>query len=153
MKKIFTKKQYIKHLSSSATKMGNDKKLKKQALNLISKADSYNWIHQTTWLGEPIINFPQDMFAVQEIIYKTKPDYIIELGVAWGGQMLFYSTLLNIIGGKKIIGVDIFIPNDLKQRLLSHKNLSKKISLIQGSSLDKKTIDKIKSIMENQKIL
>ena len=92
MKKIYTRHEYAKHLTKSAEDMDNDSELKRDALNLITKADTYNWIHQTSWFGEPIINLPHDMFALQEIIYKSKPDYIIELGVAWGGQLLFFST-------------------------------------------------------------
>ena len=51
--------------------------------------------------GWTVLNLPQDMFAIQEIIYSTKPDYIIEIGQAWGGGLLFYATLLKMFGGKK----------------------------------------------------
>ena len=151
MKKIFTKSNYLKHLSKSAKDMSKNQKLKQDAYKLISKADEYNWIHQTSWLGEPIINLPQDLFIIQEILHKTKPDNIIELGVAWGGQLLFYSNLMNILGGKKIIGVDIFIPNDLKKRLSKHKLFTKKVNLIKGSSTDPKIVDKISKLIGKSK--
>lgn len=148
---MYTKKEFQNHLRKSAMKMSKDQKLKKEAINLIRRADHYNWIHQTSWLGETIINLPQDMFMLQEIIFKTKPEYIIELGVAWGGQLLFFSTLMEILGGKKIIGVDIYIPNDLKRRLSSNKRLSKRIQLIKGSSIEEKNVSKIKNIIGNSK--
>lgn len=151
MKKIYTRDEYHHHLVNSAEKMAKDKSLKDEALNLISKADEYNWIHQTTWFGEPIINLPQDMFALQEIIFKTRPEYIIELGVAWGGQLLFFSTLMEVLGGKKIIGVDIYIPDDLKSRIYSNKKLSNRIELITGSSVEEENIDKIKNIVGKSK--
>ncbi len=151
MKKIYTRHEYAKHLTKSAEDMDNDSELKRDALNLITKADTYNWIHQTSWFGEPIINLPHDMFALQEIIYKSKPDYIIELGVAWGGQLLFFSTLMEILGGKKIIGVDIFIPEDLKERIFKHKKLTSRIELIEGSSLDEAIVKKIDKIIGNNK--
>lgn len=50
-------------------------------------------------MGEPILNTPQDIIAIQEIIFKTKPDYIVETGVAWGGSILFLASMLKIIGG------------------------------------------------------
>lgn len=148
---MFTKKEFKNHLSKSAMKMSNDKKLKKEAIDLIRRADHYNWIHQTSWFGETIINLPQDMFTIQEIIFKTKPEYIIELGVAWGGQLLFFSTLMEILGGKKIIGVDIYIPNDLRKRLSSNKKLAKRLQLIKGSSIEEKNVTKIKKIIGNSK--
>ena len=97
--------------------MNQDAKLKSDALKLFSKADKYRWIHQTKWFGEPVLNIAEDLFTIQDIIWRTKPDYIIETGVAWGGSSLFYSLLLNYIGGKKYIGVDIFIPSNLKKRI------------------------------------
>tara|TARA_B100001057_G_scaffold367749_2_gene371142 strand:+ start:1212 stop:1955 length:744 start_codon:yes stop_codon:yes gene_type:complete len=151
MKKIYTRSEFNDHLNNSANEMNNDKQLKQDALKLIAKADEYNWLHQTTWFGEPIINLPQDMFALQEIIFKTRPEYIIELGVAWGGQLLFFSTIMEILGGKKIIGVDIFIPDDLKERLYSNKKLSDRIELITGSSIEEENINKIKKIVGNSK--
>ena len=151
MKKIYTRSEFNDHLKYSANEMNNDKQLKQDALKLIAKADEYNWLHQTTWFGEPIINLPQDMFALQEIIFKTRPEYIIELGVAWGGQLLFFSTIMEILGGKKIIGVDIFIPDDLKERIYSNKKLSDRIELITGSSIEEENINKIKKIVGNSK--
>ena len=91
------------------------------------------------------------MFVIQEIIFDTKPDFIIEVGVAWGGSLLFYSSIMESIGGKAIIGIDIFIPDDLKKRIYSIKKLSKRINLINGSSTDSKIINKIKKIVGKSK--
>ena len=55
----------------------------------------YRVAHQTSWFGEPILQLPQDLFAIQEIIFKTKPDYIIEVGVAWSGSLLYYASIFN----------------------------------------------------------
>ncbi len=150
-KEIISKKFFLDINLKSAKKMKADKTLLKKSYEVLAKADKYRWIHQTTWLGEPILNLPQDMFAIQEIIWKSKPEYIIEVGVAWGGSLLFQSMLLDYTGGKKIIGVDIFLPKNLKQRIKNHKNLFKKIKLIHGSSIEIKTIEKIKKIIKKSK--
>mgnify|MGYP001559593672 CR=1 FL=1 len=153
-KKLFTREWYSKHLIKEAKKMAADKALQNQAMDMFIKSAEYGWYNQTEWFGEPTLNPAQDMFARQEIIYKTKPDYIIELGVAWGGSLLFYSTMMEIVGGKKIIGVDIYIPPDLVERINSHKKLSRRITLINGSSTEETTINKIKRIIgDNQKLL
>lgn len=131
--------------------MANDKRLQRDALDVLVRADRHMWIHQTTWLGEPILQFPQDMFALQEIIYKTRPDFIIETGVAWGGSLLFYASLMEILGGKKVIGIDIYIPPNLTKRLGRHKRLSRRIVLVKGSSVKDAVIRKVKKVVGNSK--
>src|SRR3989304_2130620 len=85
--------------------------------------------------------------AAQEIIFRTRPRYIIELGVAWGGSLLFYSTLMHVLGGDRVIGVDIFIPDDLRKRIGTFAAVSDRITLINGSSTAHQTLDQIKSIL------
>ena len=93
-KKIYTRQEFEDLRRKYALAMAQDSKLRRDALKVFTQSDRYYWIHQTNWLGEPILNLPQDMFALQEIIFKTKPRFIIELGIAWGGSLLFYSTLI-----------------------------------------------------------
>ena len=86
----------------AATKMAKDKNINKVATKIFVEADKkYRWLHQNTWMDEPILNIPQDIMATQEIIYKSRPEYIIETGVAWGGSTLFLASMLKIFGGKK----------------------------------------------------
>ena len=153
-KKIISKEEFLEVNKVAAQEMSEDSELQAKALDVLISADKYRWIHQGKWFGEPLLNLPQDMFAIQDIIWKTRPDYIIEVGVAWGGSLLFESTLLEILGGKKVIGVDIFIPEDLRSRLMSHKKISERIELIEGGSTDKSTLDRIKEIIgESKKVL
>lgn len=150
-KKILSRKEFQQVLDKSAEEMAADNRLQKNALDVLVQADKHKWIHQTTWMGEPILNVAQDMFAIQEIIFRTQPDFIIEVGTAWGGGLLFYSTLIEILGGKKVIGVDIFIPDDLKERVAGHKKLSRNIAWVEGSSTSDDSISKIKSILGDSK--
>ena len=112
-KKIISKQEFLEINDKSAHEMSLDKNLQNKALEVLIDADKHRWVHQATWFGEPLLNLPQDMFALQDIIWRTRPDYIIEVGVAWGGGLLFDATLLEMLGGKKVIGVDIFMPDDL----------------------------------------
>ena len=154
VKKLYTREEFEQLRLEKAGEMAADKVLIEEARQIMAKADRYYWLHQMNWFGEPVLNLPQDMFAFAEIIYRTRPEFIIELGVAWGGSLLFYSTLLQILGGKNVIGVDVYIPDDLKTRLASHGKISKKIILINGSSTNEGTVAKIKSILEgSRKIL
>lgn len=153
-KTIISKEEFIEINEQSAHNMSLDKELQSKALEVLVEADRYRWVHQSTWFGEPLLNLPQDMFAIQEIVWRTRPEFIIEVGVAWGGGLLFEATLLEMLGGKKVIGVDIFIPQDLRARLLSHGKLSERIELIEGSSTSTDTVTQIKSILgESKKVL
>lgn len=124
-----------------------DKAVQDQALDLLVKADRHNWIHQTNWFGEPILQLPQDVFTLQEIIFRTRPRFIIEVGVAWGGSLLFYSTLMHALGGERVIGIDVYIPDDLRARLERFGPLSERITLIQGSSVDPRIVEQVRAIV------
>lgn len=146
-KTIVTKEEFLRINEDAARAMSADKELQEKALEVMVQADRHRWIHQNTWFGEPLLNLPQDMFAVQDIIWRTRPEFVIEVGVAWGGGMLFEATLLEMLGGKKVIGIDIFIPPDLRQRLSGHGKLSERLELIEGSSTSDETLAKVKSIL------
>lgn len=150
-KKIYTREEFADLLRQSAKEMAADDELQRAALDVLIRADTHRWIHQTTWMGEPLLNLPQDMFAMQELIYLARPKYVVELGVAWGGGLLFYATLLEILGGEKAIGVDLFIPDDLRQRLMSHGRLSERIHLINGSTLEPDTVQQVKSLLDGSR--
>jgi len=150
-KKMYTRLEFEKLRQESAEKMAADQQLRQDALHVLVQADHYRWIHQTNWFGEPILNLPQDLFALQEIIYKTRPKYIIEIGIAWGGSLLFYSTIMQALGGEKIIGIDIYIPDDLKQRIGAFGAISDRIIWINGSSIDTNVVDQAKFILNGSK--
>lgn len=142
-----TRDEFEKLRHQWAEELSKDSAVQAQALDLLVKADRHNWIHQTSWFGEPILQLPQDMFVLQEIIFRTRPEYVIEVGVAWAGSLLFYATLMHALGGKKIIGVDIYIPDDLRARVRAFGALTERVELIQASSIETSTVDKIKSII------
>jgi cephalosporin hydroxylase len=146
-KKLYTRDEFESLRRNAAEEMVADRRLMQDALDLKIRAGRYYWVHQTNWMGEPILQLPQDMFAIQEIAFKTRPDFIIELGVAWGGSLLFYSSLMALLGGQKVIGVDIYVPDDLRERLGSHGALSDRIVLLNGSSVEGDTVNRIKAII------
>lgn len=150
-KTIVTKEEFIRIQEDAAKAMSADKELQQKALDVWVGADRHRWIHQSTWLGEPLLNLPQDMFAIQDIIWRTRPDFVIEVGVAWGGALLFEATLLELLGGKKVIGIDIFIPPDLRARLADHGKLSERLELIEGSSTSEETIAKVKKLISGSR--
>jgi len=150
-KKMLGRQEFEELRIKSASDMAARSELREQALDLMYKANHNMWIHQENWMGEPILNTAQDIMAMQEIIYRTRPKYIIEVGVAWAGMLLFYATLMEILGGEKIIAVDIYIPDELKERINAHQRLAHRIEWISASSIEGETINKIKNIVGSSK--
>ena len=118
-----------------------------------------NYVYNFTWLGVPVIQIPQDLQALQEIIWLAKPDLIIETGIAWGGSLIFSASMLAIlercgeISGGKVIGVDIDIRPHNRQNILAHP-LAEMIDLIEGSSVDHAVVDQVKEIAaRHQRVL
>jgi cephalosporin hydroxylase len=146
-KKLYTREEFEQLRRNAAREMMADERLVRDAIDVKVRAGKHYWVHQTNWFGEPILQLPMDMFAFQEVIFRTRPDYIIECGVAWCGSLLFYSTLMEVLGGKKILGIDIYIPDDLRQRIGAFGRLSERIELIKGSSVDPETVTRVKTIV------
>ena len=104
------------------------------------KRYSYNF----QWMGRPVIQYPQDLLAMQEIIWNTRPDLIIETGIAHGGSLVFYASMLELIGGPgRVVGVDVDIRKHNRVAIEAHP-MFKRISLIEGSSVDSATIEQVR---------
>jgi len=102
------------------------------------------YVYSFTWLGRPIIQLPEDMVRIQEVIYTVKPDVIIETGVAHGGSLVFYASLCKAMGKGRVVGVDIEIRPHNRTAIEQHP-LFPHITLIEGSSVDLKIIEAVKA--------
>lgn len=120
---------------AQAVALGRDAKLFAAATDLLVATDKYDYTYLWSWLGVPIIQFPADIMATQEVIWATKPDIIIETGVARGGSVLFMASLLEFIGKGKVIGVDIDIRAHNRDSIEQHP-MAKRVRLIEGPSTD-----------------
>jgi len=108
----------------------------------------YRLTHDVTWMGVPIIQFPEDILMMQELIWKVRPDVIIECGLAHGGSALFYASLFELIGKGYVIGVDVEIRQYNKIAIQNHP-LSHRIKMIEGSSTSKETFERIKEMIKH----
>jgi cephalosporin hydroxylase len=128
-----------------------DKELKEYALKFMLGAAAHKYTYNFTWLGRPIIQYPQDMVALQEIIWQVKPDLIIETGIAHGGSLVFSASILEMIGGEgHVLGIDIDIREHNRKAIESHI-MAKRISMIQGSSIDQSTVDQVQAFAQGKK--
>jgi cephalosporin hydroxylase len=111
-----------------------------------ARASTYEYSYHFTWLGRPIIQFPEDMLVLQEIIWKVAPDVIIETGIAHGGSLVFSASLLELLGGeqRRVIGVDIDIRLHNRVAIEAHP-LFRRIRLIEGSSIDPEVVERVRA--------
>ena len=105
------------------------------------------YVYSFTWLGRPIIQLPEDMFRIQEVIYRIKPDVIIETGVAHGGSLIFYASLCKAIGKGRVIGIDIEIRPHNRKAIEAHE-LYEYITLLEGSSISPEVLAQVRKLVE-----
>lgn len=106
-------------------------------------------MYETTWLGIPIIQYPNDIVMLQELIWKERPDVIIETGVAHGGTAILYASILELIGKGKVIGIDIELRKYNQLAIHSHP-LSRRIELIEGSSIDPHVLEEVRRRIQSR---
>jgi cephalosporin hydroxylase len=144
MADIDDREQYLENRKNKSFSLGLDKKIFQQSKDLIYDLDQYDYSYLWTWMGIPIIQLPADIMATQEVIWKTKPDIIIETGVARGGSVLFMASILEMMGNGQVIGVDIDIRKHNRESIESHP-MSKRVTLIEGGSVDESILKQVRA--------
>ena len=102
------------------------------------------YVYSFAWLGRPVIQLPEDMIRIQEVIFQVKPDVIIETGIAHGGSLIFYASLCKALDKGRIIGIDIEIRSHNRQAIEEHFLYKGYIEMIEGSSVDPQTVNDVK---------
>jgi len=152
-------------INTSTKKVHITKEYSKLNLSLYSKKAfnslsnfwlEYIWnqkyTYRFTWLGFPIIQLPDDIINIQELIYKERPKYIVETGVAHGGSIIFYASLVKLLNLKKVIGIE----KKIKKKNLTNLQkdpLKNYFKIMQGDSTSEEIVKKVKSIIKKNKTL
>jgi cephalosporin hydroxylase len=143
--------EFLQEKSENINKLGENEHLKNLGLSFLIETASNKYSYNFTWLGVPIIQFPQDMVALLEIIWQVKPDLIIETGIAHGGSLIFSASMLELLGGDgKVVGIDIDIRSHNREAIESHQ-FFKRIELIEGSSVSEEVVERVKEIADGKK--
>jgi len=122
--------------AASIARIRSDTDLQAHVRMLLRELSRCKYAYNFSWMGRPIIQCPQDIVAMQELVWSIKPDLVIETGVAHGGSLIFYASMLELVGGPgRVIGVDIDIRAHNRVEIEKHP-MAKRITLIQGSSID-----------------
>lgn len=142
-------KEFQKRNRDFVKSMKRDSHLRKLSHEWFDSVFNYEYSYHFTWLGRPVIQFPQDIVAIQEIIWKVKPDLIIETGIAHGGSLILSASILQLIGKGEVVGIDIDIRENNKKSIETHP-LFKRITMLEGSSISKKILNRIEKIAKGK---
>jgi cephalosporin hydroxylase len=121
---------------------GVNNALQKAAVDFNTESNRAQYSYNFSWMGRPIIQYPQDMIAMQEIIWQVKPDLVIETGIAHGGSLIYYASLLELIGKGEVLGIDIDIREHNRKEIEKHP-MFKRIKMIQGSSISSEIVEQV----------
>src|SRR2546423_11614718 len=130
----------------------------KEAFELISRewlrvGWNQKYPYTFAWMGRPIIQIPEDIIRTQEVIYRLRPDVIIETGVAHGGSLIFYASLCKLLGKGRVVGIDIEIRPHNRRAIEAHE-MSPLITLVEGSSTAPAVVEHVRSLIgEDESVL
>jgi cephalosporin hydroxylase len=138
------KDTFYQDRTQSNKKLGASEKLKELSIKFIEESAKLMYSYNFDWFGRPIIQYPQDIVAMQELIWDIKPDLIIETGIARGGSLTLYASILEAIGHGEVLGIDIDIREHNREKIEKHP-LAKRITMLEGSSVSEEIIKQVES--------
>lgn len=147
---------YLEEFNERIYHNGRDEVFKTKASQFLEHSVTRKYSYNYSWLGRPIIQYPQDIIAMQEIIWKTKPDLIIETGIAHGGSLIFSASMLELNAlcagpfDAQVLGVDIEIRSHNKKAIEEHP-MNHRIVMLEGDSTSPEIIRKVRDIAGRKK--
>lgn len=144
MQPIDDREEFEAARKASSLALGADPGAFRASLDAILATDRHRYAYLWRFMGVPIIQLPADIVALQEAIWDTRPDFIVETGVARGGSVIFSAAMLTLIGSGRVIGVDIDIRAHNRETIEKHP-MAKRITLIEGSSTSRDTVARVRS--------
>ncbi|UTW61762.1 cephalosporin hydroxylase family protein [bacterium SCSIO 12741] len=143
-------KKFQEERKERIRKQGENEVLNDLSTRFMEESMRVEYSYNFSWMGRPIIQYPQDIVAMQEVIWKVQPDLIIETGIAHGGSLILYASLMELIGHGEIVGVDIDIRSHNREEIENHK-MFKRIHLIEGGATDPDIIEQVRKMAEGKK--
>jgi len=137
-------RKFREEVQSNIDGLREDVTLKSQSLSWLRDTLPHRYSYNFSWMGVPIIQYPQDIIAMQELIWRVKPEMIIETGVAHGGSLVYYASLLELTGRGEVLGIDIDIRSHNRAVIEAHP-MARRISMIQGSSVDAAVVREVRA--------
>ncbi len=130
----------------------HDEAFRAASIDWMRRSLPHRYSYNFRWMGRPIIQYPQDMIAMQEIVWNVRPDLIVETGIAHGGSLVYYASLCELIGHGTVLGVDIDIRSHNRAAIEAHP-MAKRISMIEGSSIDPDIVRRVHEAARDSRVL
>lgn len=131
--------------AQAIARMQSDERLRRVADEFVARSCEHRYSYNFSWLGRPVIQYPQDLVALQEIIWTERPQLIVETGIAHGGSTVFYASMLELLGGNgRVVAVDIDIRPHNRTAIEQHP-FSRRIKLIEGSSVNQHVVEQVRA--------
>jgi cephalosporin hydroxylase len=126
--------------------MARDDALRALSREWFTASCRHRYSYHFTWLGLPVIQYPQDLIAIQEIVWRTRPELIIETGIARGGSLVFFASMLAMLGtAGHVVGIDIDLRSHNRAEIERHP-LARRITMLEGSSIDPAIVDQVRAM-------
>jgi cephalosporin hydroxylase len=143
--------QFQDERAADIAKMGADEELRRKSIDWMLHADRYKYTYNFSWMGRPIIKYPNDMVIQQELMWRLKPDLIVETGIAHGGSIIFSAAMMEMMGiDGEVVGIDIDIRSHNRKEIENHP-MMKRITMIEGSSTDPAIFARVKAKAEGKR--
>ena len=163
------REKFLHEKSENIRKMSADNAVRDLGIEFARATAEYKYSYNFEWMSRPIIQFPQDMIAMQELIWQVKPDLIIETGIAHGGSLVFYASILTLLDlceanqkqnvfdlssqSRKVLGIDIDIRKHNRIDIETHP-MAPRIQMLEGSSVNPEIVEEVKQIsLEYKKVM
>ncbi len=142
-------RQFLEERRERIGSYSGNEKLKNLSRAFMEESIVAKYSYNFSWMGRPVIQYPQDVVAMQEIIWDVKPDLIIETGIAHGGSLIMYASFLEMMGMEKghVLGIDIDIREHNRFEIEKHP-MFKRITMIEGSSISEGIVEKVNRFVE-----
>ncbi len=134
-------------------RMGADPQVRAVWQRAVDLITPYRYAYNWTWMGRPAIQFPQDLIAMQEIIWRTRPEVVVETGIAHGGSLVFFASMLSLLGDERqAIGVDIDIRAHNRRAIEEHP-MAPRITMVEGSSTDVEVARQVHALVAGRRAM
>ena len=141
---------FAAEVAGNVRALRDDHALRRRGLDWVAETSRRRYSYNFTWLGRPIIQYPEDMVALQELIWSYRPEAIVETGIAHGGSLVFSASMLQLLGGNGcVVGVDIDIRPHNRAAIESHP-LAHRIRLVEGSSVEPSTLARVREHLDGR---
>ena len=136
--------EFFAEREAAIRQMGSDSSLRDKSIAWMLHADQYKYTYNFTWMGRPIIKFPSDMVIQQELMWKIKPDLVIETGIAHGGSVIFSASMMEMMGiDGEVVGIDVDIRKHNRDAIESHP-MAKRITMYEGDSVAEEMVERVR---------